>query len=179
MEKLNVSLPMCKKDFFVQLRHKIARNERDEAIEFMRIGYTNWMLAPSDENSVTLQELLSFPHEFLSPAVVEQMCEHGLMRSFSKFWSLIDCCKGQPWIYEIVLLVYAGLPYDPNPQETKHKIQSECGCIPDNVAADNRAKCWSYLDTHPLNPLQLRILRHKYYNVLHSNKNKALLSLLA
>ena len=179
MNTVTVSLPLSKKELLARLDTAISEKKVNEAAEIVRIGYTDWMLPPDRGPVFLLGDLLKFPKELLIQSVVEQMCYHGECRSFSKFWKLVESCQEQPWVYELVMLVYANLPYEANPQRVRTQIRELLGYIPDNLVVDNRAKCWIYLDKHPCTPEQRRELRHKYSNLLHNNKNRNLLSLLA
>ena len=178
MNKVTFSMPLSKKELLLRLHKAISEKDDYEAVEILRMGYRNWMLASEEGPVLRLTDLLKFPKDLLIQSVVEQMCHQGEVRSFSKFWTLIDNCEGQPWVYELVMLVYANLPYETNPQQSRTNLQAQFGCIPDNQPADNRAKCWIYLDNHPCQPELKRELRRKYSNLLHSNKNKNLLALL-
>jgi hypothetical protein len=178
MTKVTVSLPLNKDEFIKKLQTACSQERNKEATELLGAAFANWML-PSDKNPIfTLDELLKFPRKLFMTAVVTQMCDRGLYRSFPKFWEMVEQYQGETWIYETVMLVYDGLPYVANPQQVRAEIQSSLGYVPEELAADNRAKCWSYLDSNPLPAEDIRKLRRRYHNLLHSNKNKELLSLL-
>ncbi len=178
MNTVTVSLPLSKKELLIRLHKAIAENRESDAIDMLRLGYGNWMLAPEEGSVLNLNDLLKFPKEMLIQSILDQMCYQGEVRSFPKFWQMVDSCEGQPWIYELVMLVYANLPYEANPQKTLAKVKEKLGCVPEHLTADNRAKCWSYLDKHPCSPELKRELRRKYSSLLHSNKNKNLCVLL-
>lgn len=178
MTKITVSLQLSKNEFLKQLNESIANNQDDHSIVLISTAFGNWMLPADPEPVFKLGEMLDFPRDLFIIAVAEQMCSHGMCRSFSRFWEMINQYPNEVWSYEVVMLVYAGLPRFGNYQKILAEFRSSIGYIPDELEVENCAKCWDYLYQNPLPAENLRELRVKYRNLLRTNKNKELLSLL-